>query len=145
MNPFKFRKGVCGIFQSKSGMILMGERAHDAGQWQLPQGGLEGNETPHEALQREMFEEVGVTEVKVLKETAEWIHYEWPLGLFDSKFLGQQHIYYILDGGHLDPKTLGPTEEFARFAWYTVSEVLENIVEWKKEAYMKAFKELGLI
>jgi 8-oxo-dGTP pyrophosphatase MutT (NUDIX family) len=41
-----FRKGVCGIFISENGKVLLGERAKEKGQWQLPQGGIEGNESP---------------------------------------------------------------------------------------------------
>lgn len=141
----KYRKGTCGIFISDSGLILLGERAREPGHWQLPQGGLEGDETPLEGLQREMWEEVGLKDIEVITHTRDYIPYTWPKGLFKSKHKGQKHIYYLLEGNHLNPKKLGPTEEFARFRWHNIEEVLDLVVDWKREAYMTALQELGLI
>jgi putative (di)nucleoside polyphosphate hydrolase len=141
-----FRKGVCGIFVSSKGKILLGERLKEKGQWQLPQGGIEGQETPLEALYREMDEEVGVTEFEVLRDSGEFISYHWPPVLFDdSKYAGQEHIYFLIDGHHIKPKRLKESEEFSRFAWFTVEEVLSEVIKWKLASYQEAFWRLGLL
>ncbi|RYZ80420.1 MAG: NUDIX domain-containing protein [Proteobacteria bacterium] len=144
--PEGFRKGVCGIFLSENGKILMGERLKDKGQWQLPQGGIEKGESPLQALRREMEEEVGVTKIKVLRKTENWISYLWPEGLFPkARHLGQEHLYYVIDGSHLQPETFPETEEFARFKWFTVPEALAAVVDWKRPNYEEAFKLLDLL
>jgi putative (di)nucleoside polyphosphate hydrolase len=140
----KLRRGVCGIFISPTGKILLGERAKEKGEWQLPQGGIEGDETPLEALAREMEEEVGVKKIKVLRDTGHFIPYLWPPGLFKSKFAGQEHIYFVLDGAKIDLKKLRPTEEFRDFAWFTPEQALKEIVDWKKAVNAEAFRLLEL-
>ncbi len=79
-----FRKGVCGIFISTEGLVLLGERLNEKGQWQLPQGGIEKNENFIEALCREMKEEVGISEVKVIRDSVSFISYRWPTNLFPN-------------------------------------------------------------
>lgn len=139
------RKGVCGIFIRKDKTLLLGERTGEPGQWQLPQGGIEKGETPFEALLREIKEEVGLSGFVPFKNTVEFISYPWPPGLFKSRFTGQEHLYYLIHGDHIDIDKLEPTEEFQRFGWFTVDETLNLIIPWKRDAYVAAFRELGLI
>jgi putative (di)nucleoside polyphosphate hydrolase len=40
---------------------------------------------------------------------------------------------------------LAKDREFSQWKWATASEVVENIVEFKRDAYLRAAKELELI
>lgn len=142
----QFRQGVCGVFISTSGKILLGERSKEKGQWQLPQGGIEEDESPLAALYREMQEEIGAVDIKIIRNTGKFISYLWPAGIFPkSKQVGQEHIYFLINGSDLDIETLMPTEEFSNFCWFTVEEVLAEVIEWKRSSYHQAFKILGLL
>lgn len=140
----KYRRGVCGIFLAEDGLVLLGERTGHPGQWQFPQGGLEEGETIVEALYREMDEEVGIREVTILRQTEEWIAYNFPEGLFKkTHFIGQQHIYFVLDGSNIAAESIQERDEFVRFAWFTPQQAYDLIVSWKKMAYLEALGLLG--
>ena len=48
--------------------ILVGKRIdHPSGFWQMPQGGIDENENPEEAVWREMMEEIGTNNVTLIK------------------------------------------------------------------------------
>ena len=131
---------------SKDGSILLGERKNESGQWQLPQGGIEDSESPVEALYREMQEEVGVSDFKILKESKDYISYVWPPEVFQSKkYIGQKHIYFLIDGSEIQLELLVATEEFARFSWYSLHDAIETIIDWKRLVCIQAFQILGLI
>jgi putative (di)nucleoside polyphosphate hydrolase len=57
-----FRPQVVGCFLYDKQLLLVYKKEHDL--WQLPQGGIDNNETMREALAREMIEELGNTFVK---------------------------------------------------------------------------------
>lgn len=141
-----YRRGVCGIFLSKDGLVLLGERAEQPGQWQFPQGGMEDGETIVEALHREMDEEVGIRKLAIIRQTEEFIAYNFPDGLFkNTHFIGQQHIYFVLDGSTIKAESIKARDEFARFAWFTPQEAYNCIVHWKKGAYLEALGLLGFL
>src|SRR5437868_14130095 len=122
-NKEKYRRGVCGIFLATNGLVLLGERAEQPGQWQFPQGGMEEGETIVEALHREMDEEVGIRKIEILRQTEEFIAYNFPEGLFkNTHFIGQQHIYFVLEGSKIVPEKIDARDEFSRFAWFTPQE-----------------------
>src|SRR5260370_6974305 len=55
-----YRPNVAAIIRRPDNKILVGERSDRPGSWQFPQGGIKTRETPEEALERELFEEVGL-------------------------------------------------------------------------------------
>jgi len=142
-----YRKGAAIIIISSDfTQILLGERAKERGQWQIPQGGAEKGEVILQTLERELFEEVGIAVPEILRQTEKYIRYDWPKGLFkNAKHVGQEHIYFLLDGRAVEVKSLRPTQEFAKFKWVAVEEVIELTVSWKQEALSLAFRELKLI
>ena len=79
MSP-TFRAGVGIVVFDARGRVLALERSAVPGGWQLPQGGIEGDEQPVDALWRELREETGLTadDVQVLAEVPEWLGYELP-------------------------------------------------------------------
>jgi putative (di)nucleoside polyphosphate hydrolase len=71
-------------YRPNVGIILMNERgqllwARRIGQnaWQFPQGGIKHDETPEEALFRELKEEVGLEphQVEIIGKTRGWLRY----------------------------------------------------------------------
>ena len=74
-----FRPNVGIILANKSGQVLWARRVgQDA--WQFPQGGINHDETPEQALYRELHEEVGLTpnDVDVIGCTDGWLRYRLP-------------------------------------------------------------------
>ena len=74
-------------YRPNVGIILMNERgqllwARRVGQnaWQFPQGGIKADETPEEALYRELKEEVGLEphQVEIVGRTRGWLRYRLP-------------------------------------------------------------------
>ena len=64
-----YRKGV-GIFLLNANHQLWGGKRIDfkSNYWQMPQGGIDKDELPVDAMKRELMEEVGVLDVNKLKK-----------------------------------------------------------------------------
>ena len=80
LDPQGFRPNVGIVISNMFGDVLWARRVGGDNAWQFPQGGMQLNETPEEALYRELFEEVGLmpTSVKVLAVTRNWLRYRLP-------------------------------------------------------------------
>ena len=66
---------ACGILMKEDGGFLMGSRPEGkpyAGYWEFPGGKLEFGESVHQALAREMREELGL----MVKDSAPWVTLE---------------------------------------------------------------------
>jgi putative (di)nucleoside polyphosphate hydrolase len=57
--------------------------------WQMPQGGVDGDETPIIAAMREIPEELGTANVEVVAESSKWLQYELPSSLQGRAWGGQ--------------------------------------------------------
>lgn len=68
---------VCAIMRNEEGKIFIARRAAHksmAGKWEFPGGKIEEDETPQQALKREMEEEFGVT-IEVGAYVGENVHH----------------------------------------------------------------------
>ena len=75
----KYRRCVGMMILNSKNEILVGRRIdHPSGYWQMPQGGIDKNEIPEEAVWREMMEEIGTNNAKLLYVSSQWIKYEIP-------------------------------------------------------------------
>src|SRR3981189_923839 len=80
-----YRPNVGIVLFNASGRVLIGRRFKDDGpeiilpgfEWQMPQGGIDADEDPRDAVTRELWEETGVTSADYLGET-DWLTYEFP-------------------------------------------------------------------
>ncbi len=66
------------------GEVFLGRRRRERGnapldgrEWQMPQGGIDEGEDPHEAVMSELWEETGAVSAEHLGET-DWMTYEFP-------------------------------------------------------------------
>ena len=143
-DPDLYRPNVGLALFSKAGHVFIGRRINGRGafQWQMPQGGIDEGETPHEAALRELEEEVGVSAklVDVLEETSDWLHYEFPADVrrrMPGPFIGQRQKWFALrfKGSDSDIRLDRHTPEFDAWRWARLSDAPSAIVPFKRPVY----------
>jgi putative (di)nucleoside polyphosphate hydrolase len=150
-----FRAGAGVVVVDQHQLVLSLERYDVRGAWQLPQGGLEPNETPVEAAQREIFEETGLVwdQLQLLGEHPRWLAYELPPEAQTPKTgRGQVQRWFVLrlrdlnarlDLGQPSPGTARP--EFAAYRWTSFSELLEGAVAFRRPVYEQLAEFVGTL
>jgi len=146
IDPDGFRPNVAIVIMKDDGKVLWAHRAAQDG-WQFPQGGMRTDETPLEAMYRELHEETGLRQdhVTVLGCTPGWLKYRLPKRYLrhHSKPLciGQKQVWFLL---HLQASesavTLdsSPTPEFSEFRWVDFWYPAENVIAFKRSVYRRA-------
>jgi len=101
IDPDGFRPNVGIILTNDAGQVLWARRINQNA-WQFPQGGINSNETPEQALYRELNEEVGLEQqdVKILACTRGWLRYRLPQRLVRTHSqplcIGQKQKWFLL-------------------------------------------------
>ena len=95
------RQGVGIIVLNEKNQVFVGKRKDNpVDKWQMPQGGIDQNETPLNAMKRELAEETSIKNIKILKEIENWLEYELPPNLlgkiWKGKFRGQKQKWFIV-------------------------------------------------
>jgi len=143
-DPSRYRANVGLAVFSAAGHVFVGRRINGRGafQWQLPQGGVDKGEEPHEAALRELEEEIGVAPklVDILQETDDWLYYDFPIDLrkrMGGPYLGQRQKWFALrfKGSDSDVRLDKHTPEFDAWRWSKLSEIPELIVPFKRPVY----------
>ncbi len=146
-----FRPNVGIILCNNAGQVLWARRCgHDA--WQFPQGGISENESPEDAMYRELWEEVGLErpDVKIISSTRGWLRYRLPRRFVrhdnSPVCIGQKQKWFLLqmlsdDSSVVLNKTHPP--EFDGWRWVSYWYPLNQVVSFKREVYRKALIELA--
>jgi putative (di)nucleoside polyphosphate hydrolase len=112
--------------------------------WQLPQGGIDKGERPHEAAVRELWEETGITSATLVAEIPGWLSYELPRDLvgiaLKGRFGGQRLRWFAMrfDGKEreIDLDSNGRQKpEFDAWRWADLDELPELAVSFKRPIY----------
>ena len=148
-----YRPCVGLMLMNAEGRIFVGMRndgPKDA--WQMPQGGVDKGEDPHDAALRELWEETGVTAdlVEVVAETPGWLPYDLPHDIvpkiWKGRYRGQEQKWFLLRFKGRDDQIDIQTEhpEFAHWKWQEPDRLVAEIVPFKREVYeqvVEAFAE----
>ena len=144
------RQGVGIIVLNKQNQVFVGKRKDNpVDKWQMPQGGIDQNETPLNAMKRELAEETSIKNIKILKEIENWLEYELPPNLlgkiWKGKFRGQKQKWFIVKFlGQDSEVNLNTThQEFIEWKWIDYNSLPEVIVDFKKEVYKKLKLEIN--
>ncbi len=150
IDPDGYRPNVAIVLINRHGKVFWAERCNNDG-WQFPQGGMRTDETPEEAMYRELEEETGLKRhhVELLGSTPGWLRYRLPRRFQrrDSKPLciGQKQVWFllrmvtdesqfILDGTE--------TPEFTSYRWVDFWYPVDNVISFKRRVYHRALKLL---
>ena len=156
-----YRPNVGIALLSASGQVLIGRRFRDDGpeiilpglEWQMPQGGIDANENPRDAVMRELWEETGVANANYLGET-DWLTYEFPLFAGPSshrlaKFRGQRQKWFAVrfTGDDKEINVASPggghKAEFINWRWEPMKNLPDLIVPFKRPVYERVVKEFS--
>ena len=146
-----FRPNVGIILCNDDRRLFWGKRiGQDA--WQFPQGGINENETPEEAMYRELEEEVGLRpeHVEVLGSTDGWLRYRLPKRYIRKNktpvCVGQKQRWFMLrvkcdETDFCLDRTKSP--EFDHWRWVKYWHPVDEVVYFKRRVYAQALKELS--
>ena len=151
VNLLQYRLGVVGVMTRKDGKVLIFNRTDFQDGWQFPQGGIEKDENPDQAVLREIKEETGISSDKLFFKCASslFIPMDIPAErrsqrLIDNNWIGHAQIWHLFyfDGTDQD---INFSEEqiYKGFEWVEPAEAAARIVSFKKPAYTEGLKQLG--
>ncbi|XWO14306.1 RNA pyrophosphohydrolase [Candidatus Hepatincola sp. Pdp] len=144
-----YRKGIGAIILNEQGLVFIGKRIDTPNAWQMPQGGLDLNETYKSALLRELQEEIGTNKIEILYKTP-LLTYNLPEELqpnfWGGKYTGQQQQWFFTKflgtdssinlNAHIPP-------EFCEWQWIHYQKLIDIIIPFKKPMYEEIIK-LGI-
>jgi putative (di)nucleoside polyphosphate hydrolase len=133
---------------NKDNYVFVGKRIDTKSDaWQMPQGGIDDNESASEAALRELKEETGINNAVILGESKNWIHYDLPEylipRLWNGKYRGQKQKWFILKFLGTDDEINLQTEvpEFMEWRWVKMEELPNIIVPFKRKLYISIIEE----
>ena len=149
-NQLPLRIGVGIVLLNHENNIFVGKRIDNPkNSWQMPQGGVDQNESFLQAARRELEEETGIKSVKLIKALDGWLKYDLPenlLGkLWNGKYRGQKQKWFVMKflgkTDEINVKTKNP--EFFDWKWIKPSELTKIVVNFKVDIYKKIKEELS--
>lgn len=120
--------------------------------WQFPQGGIRGDESPEQAMFRELAEEVGLQpqHVEIIGRTEGWLRYRLPPRLIrrgkQPICIGQKQVWFLLRLQGSDSNVrldLSERPEFDHWRWVDYWYPLKAVVPFKRRVYLCALRELA--
>lgn len=147
-----YRPGVGILLFNRKGHVFVGERIDNPGKWQLPQGGIDEGEAPEIAAFREMEEEIGTRNARLIEAMTEWLFYDIPVHtankLWNAKYRGQKQKWVALEflGEDADINlNFHETPEFMAWKWVPLESLLDYVVPFKRETYEIVIAEFSHI
>ena len=151
IDPDGYRPNVGIVLMHADGRVFWARRVRRDG-WQFPQGGMNSDETPLEAMYRELREETGLgpDHVDVLGVTPGWLRYKLPPRAVRRQdrlvCIGQKQVWFLLRlaGADSDIRLdLTDTPEFDQWRWVDYWYPVEHVVTFKRGVYACALKHLA--
>ncbi len=145
-----YRPGVGMMLLNRAGDVFVGQRIDTPGDaWQMPQGGIDEGEDPEAAALRELEEEIGTRNVRILDRTSDWLTYDLPEELigkvWGGRYRGQKQLWFLM-------RFLGPDDainidtgeaEFSAWKWLAMGELPRAIVPFKQALYEELVARFG--
>jgi putative (di)nucleoside polyphosphate hydrolase len=148
--PMRIGVGIV-VLNVKNKVFVAKRKDNPIDKWQMPQGGVDNGEDFLKAMKRELFEETGIKNIKIIKKIEKMYEYELPENLvgiiWKGKYRGQQQKWFITkflgNDDEINLNTSNP--EFIEWKWIDVEKLPDVIVDFKKKLYIDILKEINLV
>ena len=143
------RLNVGIIIVNHENKVFWAKRIKGRNAWQFPQGGINQNETPRQAMYRELYEELGLLEkdVEFVSVTKKWMTYLLPKRFQRQHSVplcvGQKQKWFLLRLVSPDETiSLDVTDkpEFSEWHWVDYWHAPEHVISFKKNVYRRALQ-----
>ncbi len=146
-----FRSNVGIILCNDQDQLFWGRRIGQNA-WQFPQGGINEDETPEQAMYRELEEEVGLKphQVEIIGSTRKWLRYRLPKRYIRRHShpicIGQKQRWFLLrvrcdETDFCLDRFDKP--EFDHWRWVKYWQPLREVIYFKRKVYERALEELA--
>lgn len=145
-----YRNGVGIMLINDNKKIFVGKRVdNQSDAWQMPQGGIDAGENEDFAMLRELCEETGIVQdkVEIISKSTHYFYYNLPYKLqkkfWGGKYLGQKQRWYLLKfcGNDDDVDIFHREPEFSEWKWVSKEDLINLIVNFKRELYLQITNE----
>lgn len=145
-----YRLNVGAVLFSREGLVFVGQRKGFPDSWQLPQGGVDAGEDLHQAILRELQEEIGTNKAEILAEHPDWLVYDLPpqlLGVaWKGRYRGQRQKWFALrfTGTDQDIRLDADAHpEFEAWRWVKLADLPDLAVAFKRDIYTRLAKDFA--
>ncbi len=148
-----YRQGANAFIVDQTGteILIVQKQSYAANQWDVPGGGIDGNETPEQGILRELKEELGLENISITQKSPLINKYEWPPEVIDDyyknkglKYRGQEKYQFLF---RLDKsvKITAQQEELREVKWVPIAELEKYFVfDGQYQSAIQALKSFGL-
>lgn len=135
----------------RRGLVFAGRRINDSDRhWQMPQGGVDEDETPEQAALRELHEEIGTDKAAVIGTIRRWLSYDLPPEIADrvwgGRYRGQRQRWFALRfaGGDADIRLDAHRHvEFGEWRWMELARLPQTVIGFKRAIYAEVAAEFA--
>jgi len=137
---------------NSDGLVFAGRRIKGVEarqhEWQMPQGGIDAGEETHPAALRELLEETGISSVKMLAQSTNWLSYDFPTDMVKpwGGYIGQTQKWFAFKFIGTDDEinlNYSPHAEFSEWKWVTMQEIVNLVVPFKRTVYETVVAEFA--
>lgn len=125
-----YRDNVCCIVFQADKFLIVQRQGWPGNWWKFPQGGIDPGETLKQAALRELKEEIGSENFRIIGESKYVNVYDWndeSIRLAGHQWRGQNQKYLIIEyRGDVNDIHLNPSE-IKQYKWVTLAKLWENI------------------
>ena len=146
------RKGVGIVLLNNKNKVFVAKRIDNPKNfWQMPQGGVDGDENYYEAALRELKEETSVASVELIQEIDKKLTYILPdhlIGIiWKGRFKGQTQKWFVMrfigNESEININTKNP--EFLDWKWIDLEDLTKIAVNFKLDVYKNLKQEVSKI
>lgn len=135
-SKLKYRQSVVAlILDSKGNILLVQKKNYDNNQWDIPGGGIEKKENCETALKRELNEELGTINFKIINKSKIIDQFEWPDDVIANQlkskgvtFRGQQRHQYLLMFIGDKKQIMFPADELKAIKWVSIDKLDKHLI-----------------
>lgn len=124
---------IC-VINPQNEVLLVKHREHIKNYWQFPQGGIKAGDSLPVTVQRELWEELGLKDFKLLGIYEKIYQYHWPAKLIRAgqdpekrSYIGQEQSLAIVKVKESRPKLMPDPREAAEVRWFPINQVIRAL------------------